>query len=64
MSKKAKKQPAPKMQKTKKFGKAPIPSAKSVGYKGTKPGKSKAKGKKTFNPGAFAKVKKSVFNMK
>lgn len=60
---KAKKQPAPAMQKTHKFGKAPVPSAKSVGYKGVKPGKSKAKGKKSFNGGAFAKVKKAVFKM-
>ena len=64
MSKKAKRMKAPKMQKTKKFGKATLPDKTSTGYKGLKQGKSKSKGKKKFNAGAFAKVKNKVFNLK
>lgn len=65
MGKKAKAVKGPKMQKTKKFGKALPPSKPSVGYKGVEAmkGKSKVKGKKKFNAGAFAKVKKAVFKM-
>lgn len=66
MSKKAKKMKAPMMQKTKKFGKATQPPVPSTGYKGAAvlaKAKSKTKGKKKFNAGAFAKVKKSVFKM-
>lgn len=56
---------APKMQKPKAFGKDTKPSAKMPGYKNlpTAGSKSKVKGKKTFNGGAFEKAKKSYFNL-
>lgn len=60
---KAKKEMAPNMQKTKKYGVNTPPSKKAVGYKGIKPGKSKSKGKKSFSAGAFAKAKKNYFKM-